>query len=189
MIRITLLVAIGVVLSIEQRGAKAGLAIDWQAANAPFGGDAEAVVADGDRLFVRASGYGRDRWWLSANRGVSWQLTTGRLGDAWSIVPFEGDLLIRDFDGIHRTPDLGRSWIPCKTPPQRNRGSGSLVVAGQSVFFWNPPGLWRSPDGCADWTSIQAPWDSDVGVVLVSARESGVLIAGTHRGWFRTADN
>jgi photosystem II stability/assembly factor-like uncharacterized protein len=189
MIRFAAVAALVVLLPSAQRMAKPGLAIDWQPTNAPYGGDAEAVVADRDRLLVRASGYGHERWWLSPDRGVSWQLTTGRLGDAWSIVPFEGDLLIRDFDGIHRTPDLGRSWIPCKTLPQRNRGNGSLVVAGQSIFFWNPPGLWRSRDGCNDWTAVQAPWDPDVGVVLVSARESGVLIAGTHRGWFRTDDD
>ena len=183
------LLAFALLLPMTQRAAKPGLAIDWQPANAPYGGDAKAVVADGDRLLVKGDGYGAPRWWLSLDRGVSWQLTTGRLGDAWSILPFEGNLLTRDFDGIHRTPDLGRSWASCKTPPQRDRANESLVVAGEWVFFWSRPRLWRSPDGCRTWTTVQAPWDPNVGVVLVGARESGVLIAGTRRGWFRTADH
>jgi photosystem II stability/assembly factor-like uncharacterized protein len=191
MTRFALLAALTLLLPIEQTVAKPDLMIDWQPVNAPRGGDADAVVVHGDRLLVKAAGYGHPQWWLSLDRGATWRLASGRLADAWSITSFERDLLIYDFDGIRRTPDFGRSWVPCKTPPQqRNHGVSYPVVAEKSLFFWSPPfGLFRSRDGCRTWTVLQVPWGPDVGVALMSARESGLLIAGTHRGWFRTADD
>lgn len=164
--------------------------IEWQPVKAPFGGDADTIVTHGHFLLVRAQGYGHPVWWMSPDRGASWQQTLQRLTDTWSITPLGDDLFLIDSGRIHRTANLGRSWTACSTPHLTRRGDVRLFASGQSLLYWIPDGgLFRSRDRCATWAPVQVPWDADAGSVgVVLAPDAGVVLVHTSRGWFRTTD-
>ncbi len=160
--------------------------IDWEPVTAPFGGHAEAVVSHKDLLFVRAD----SAWWLSADRGASWQSPSGQFRNTWWIEPLGDDLFVVDSGGIYRTPDRGRSWTSCGALPRANRGDVRLIAAGRSLLYWLPTvGLFRSQDRCATWTSVRIAWTADEGSVgFVLAPEVGLVFIHTAQGWFRTSD-
>src|SRR6187551_23917 len=99
MSRFLVLAALAALLPATQPTARPPATIDWEPVTAPFGGHAEAVVSHDDLLFVRAD----SAWWLSADRGASWHLSSGRFRNAWWIEPLGGDLFVVDSGGIYRT--------------------------------------------------------------------------------------
>lgn len=163
--------------------------IEWQPATAPFGGDAEATVTHGRLLLVRTRGYGHPVWWMSPDRGASWQQTLPRLTDGSSITSLGDDLFVIDSGRIQRTADLGRSWTACSTPYPTRRGDVRLFASEQSLLYWIPDGgLFRSRDRCATWAPVRVPWDVDQSVGVVLAPDAGITLVHTSTGWFRTTD-
>ncbi len=186
MSRFLLVAALAALLPATQPTPHYRPTIEWQPVNAPSGGHAEAVVPHGDLLFARAD----STWWSSADRGASWQLSSGRLRNTWWIEPLGSDLFIIDSGGIYRTTNRGRSWTSCGAVPRTGRGDNRLIAAGHSLLYWLPKaGLFRSQDRCATWTSVRIPWNADPGSVgFVLAPDAGLVFIHTSRGWFRTTD-
>jgi photosystem II stability/assembly factor-like uncharacterized protein len=186
MSRFLMLAALAALLPAAQPTPRSRPTIDWESVKAPFGGHAEALIPHGDLLFVRAD----STWWSSADRGASWQLSSGRLRNTWWIEPLGSDLFVIDSDGIYRTTNRGRSWTSCGAVPRTGRGDDRLIAAGHSLLYWRPKaGLFRSQDRCATWTSVRIPWNADPGSVgFVLAPEAGLVFIYTSRGWFRTTD-
>ena len=180
-----LLAALVALMPANQPAPHSRPTVEWQPVKAPFGGSAEAVVAHDDLLFVRAGSV----WWLSPDRGESWQLTSGRLTKTWLIAPLGRDLIVVDSDGIYKTADLGRSWTSCGALQREGRGDERLIAAGHSLLYWIPKvGLFRSDDHCAMWASVRVPWDADAPVGLVLAPDAGLVFIHTLQEWFRTTD-
>ena len=186
MSRFLVFAALAALLPATQATLPPRATIDWEPVTAPFGGHAEAVVSHKDLLLVRAD----SAWWLSADRGASWQLSSGRFRNTWWIEPLGGDLFVVDSSGIYRTADRGRSWTSCGALARTDRGDVRLVAAGHSLLYWLPKvGLFRSQDRCATWTAVRISWNADEGSVgFVLAPEVGLVFIHTSQGWFRTTD-
>ena len=186
MSRFLVFAALAALLPATQATLPPRATIDWEPVTAPFGGHAEAVVSHKDLLLVRAD----SAWWLSADGGASWQLSSGRFRNTWWIEPLGGDLFVVDSSGIYRTADRGRSWTSCGALARTDRGDVRLVAAGHSLLYWLPKvGLFRSQDRCATWTAVRISWNADEGSVgFVLAPEVGLVFIHTSQGWFRTTD-
>ena len=185
--RFLVLAALAALLPATQPTPRPGATIEWEPITAPFGGHAEAVVPDGDLLLARAD----SAWWLSADRGASWQSSSERFRNTWWIEPLGSDLFVIESGGIYRTDHRGRSWMSCGAVPRTGRSDNRLIAAGPSLLYWLPKsGLFRSEDRCATWTSVRTPWNADSGSVgFVLAPDAGLLFAHTSQGWYRTTDD
>lgn len=183
--RLLALAALAALLPATQPLSRPRATIDWEPVTAPLGGHTEAVVSHRDLLFVRAD----SAWWLSADRGASWQSSSGRFRNTPWIEPLGDDLFVLDSGRIYRTADRGRSWASCGALPRADRGDVRLIAAGRSLLSWLPKaGLFRSQDRCATWTSVPIPWNADQAVGFVLAPDAGVVFIHTSQGWFRTTD-
>jgi photosystem II stability/assembly factor-like uncharacterized protein len=190
MSRFLTIAAVAALLPLGQRPANPRPIIDWQQVAAPFGGEAEVVLPHGDVLLVRSEAHSLNRWWLSSDHGATWQIAAGQLGEAWWLMPHGADVFIISSGGVHRTSDLGRSWIPCSRVGAHREDQGRLLPAGKSLLYWiSNVGLFRSEDRCATWTPVKVPWNLDEsGLWAVLAPDAGVLLVHPSHKWFRSTD-
>ncbi len=172
----------------------------WTAVNSGLSNDSiQTLTVSGEYLFA-GTYYGGGGVWrrplsdmIPQPSSGQWVNTNGPFGGSEmrssAVIGtnlFMGQISMVDTTkGVYHTTDGGANWTTSLT----QTGVGAMAVSGTNLFAgggYNAPGIFRSNDNAASWTSLNTPvGDSDiVGAILVSGTNifAGIIDLGLKNG-------